>query len=107
MDSSSEPMEGSDLDGSFSDFEDDDNAYFSSGDEEKEDEENRMMEGEGKFGKQSSAFFYFLFFIISSLNFVPSSTTQNSQVLELQKKHDLDFRTSFDVLMIWFFGWKK
>ena len=53
MDSGSEPepMVGSDLDGSFSDYDDDDdeNAYFSSGDEEKEDmDEKSRIDSEGK-----------------------------------------------------------
>ena len=50
MDSGSDAMEGSDFDGSFSDFDDDENTYFSSGDEEKEDEEDEnRMDSEGTF----------------------------------------------------------
>ena len=62
MDSGSDAMEGSDFDGSFSDFDDDENTYFSSGDEEKEDEEDEnRMDSEGTF---------FIFFFVSktSLN---------------------------------------
>ena len=59
MDSGSDAMEGSDFDGSYSDFDEDENVYFSSGEEEKEDDEDeKRMDSEGTF-----------FFIFVSTNF--------------------------------------
>ena len=50
MDSGSDAMEGSDFDGSYSDFDEDENVYFSSGEEEKEDEDDeKRMDSEGTF----------------------------------------------------------